>query len=261
MLKRNWIPGGTLAACSLWLGGLPCRAQEEFDPAPTTRRFAVVGADISMQERAEAVPGRRYLDFNGKAADAIRFMAENGFNAGRVGDYYVVSPTASAPDNSPGINERERTFKMAFADNDGLDRQIRIAKRLRASGQKVIFTINFGRGNSNEEIPREWVDLTYAQLITEMEEKTRFEIGQFLDAGIQPEIVIVGNEAQNGMLIQEAGAPIRNVTDDPNSLVASGLSRNYPKFAGVFKAPILTMEWVLRSWHLPRRNAQLVESL
>ena len=233
------------------------RAQaQDFDPAPTSRRFMIAGGCIAQLERFEAIPGRRYLNFLGKPTDPIAFLARNGFNAGRVGDYFIYSLKAPKPDNSGDVNKRERNFQL---DKDGLDRQVRTAKRLKATGQKVVLTLHFGVDgpveNWHEYIPERWKTLTYAEACAEIEKKTRVYVGAYLDAGIQPDIIIIGNESNSGLLYQYLGKDgkmhIRDTKTNPNDTTAGGEIQNYPKFAGFFKAAILSAKALIKKRGLP----------
>lgn len=255
-MKYSLLFAATVALGALWLANSHPTQAQDFNPAPTSRRFMIAGGCIAQLERFESIPGRRYLDFSGKPTDPVAFLARNGFNAGRVGDYFIYSLKAPRPDNSGDVNNRERNFRL---DKDGLDRQVRTAKRLQATGQKVVLTLHFGADgpvdNWHEYVPDAWKDLTYAEVCSEIEKKTRIYLGAFLDAGIQPDIIVVGNESNSGMVYQYLGRDgkmhIRDTKTHPNDSTAGGDIRNYPKFAGFFKAAILSAKATLRKRRLP----------
>ncbi len=86
--------------------------------------------------------------------------------------------------------------------------------------------------------------MTYADVCAQIDANTRAMLDLFLNAGIQPDIIIVENEADSGMLFQYLDANGNMALRDssfsgPYTTVASGHYTCYPKFAGFFKAVIL----------------------
>ena len=229
----------------------PARAQESHPP-PTAHKFPYVGATLGVHDRLGRVPGRKFLDFDGKPMDAVKFLALNGFNAVRVGSVCYGQPLKTASVDNADVDHRELNFGL---DWGGVDRQVDTACRARALGEKVVLTIQFGQdwvpGSWHESIPKDMLGLDYGQTLDKIDATTRVLLDQFLDAGIQPDVVIVENEADSGMLFQYVGADgkmaIRDRPDrDVFSDSATGIYSILPKYVGYFKQEILSAKSELK---------------
>jgi hypothetical protein len=154
------------------------------------------------------------------------------------------------PDNT-NADQRELNYLLDFG---GISEQVNLALRAKAAGMKVIITLQFGQSfltNSwHENIPKAWLSLTYTEMLTQLDTETRRMLTPFMDVGIQPDIIIVENEADSGMLYEvdngSGGQAIRNnLTTDVFSNVATGIYTIWPKCAGYFKRVILSAKAVL----------------
>ncbi|MBA3706503.1 MAG: glycosyl hydrolase 53 family protein, partial [Bacteroidetes bacterium] len=202
---------------------------------------------MGAHDRLEKIPGREFLDFNGNKVDAIKFFAGNGFNAMRVfASYSDPVILTTGPVDNTNADYRERNFQLDFG---GIDTQVILAKRAKAAGMKILVTIQFGQDgpvdNWHEYFPTKWLNLTYQQMLDSIDKYTRVVLKPFLNAGIQPDVIIVENEADSGMLFQYLGTDgkmhIRdNVATDVFSDVATGIYSIWPKSAGFFKRVILS---------------------
>jgi hypothetical protein len=216
------------------------------------RKLDYLGGDLSCLHRIELIPGRTFQDINGTTVDPISHMAGKGFNAIRVfvsSDMPLTNP-AGFPDNT-NADQRELNYLLDFG---GISEQVNLALRAKSAGMKVILTLQFGQSflaNSwHENIPKAWLTLTYNQTLTQLDTETRRMLTPFLDAGIQPDIIIVENEADSGMLYEvdngSGSQAIRNnLTTDVFSDVATGIYTIWPKCAGYFKRVILSAKAVL----------------
>ncbi len=221
-------------------------------PPSAARRFPYVGACLSCEPRLEKMPGRRYLDFQGRPVDPVRFFAANGFNAVRV------EVTNGQSDKTPPIDNRDADHREANYQLDfgGRDAQVAMAGRARALGEHVVLTLQFGQdkpidSNWHEFIPDAWLGLTYRQMLDKIDTGTRQMLRPFLHAKIQPDIIICENEADSGMLFQTVGRDgkmtLRDDSKaDPFSDDATGMYTNWPKCAGYFKREILSAKDELR---------------
>jgi len=145
------------------------------------------------------------------------------------------------------INHREESFDL---DWGGLDWEVRTAVRARSLHQKVVLTIQFGGAkpvadNWYEFIPDNWLGLNYRETLGRIDIETRRLLRPFLQAQVQPDIIIVENEADTGMLYQFIGADGKmQLRDNTNanvfSGVATGMATIWPKCAGYFKQEILS---------------------
>ncbi|BDI28257.1 hypothetical protein CCAX7_003080 [Capsulimonas corticalis] len=243
--KSNWIGG---AAVLLALIALPAAraVAQDFNPAPTTRKFPYVGGDYGWQERFERIPSRQFLDFNGQPTDAVRLMGNCGLNAVRVFVSYGQAFTTPSVDNT-NVNQRERSYGL---DYGGVDLQVDAARRARANGQKVILTITLGQskdvaGNEGQFIPDSWLNDTYTQTLTAIDTAVRQMLDPFLYAGIQPDIIIIGNEDEAGQLFEVVGpnnteAERDQANTNPYDNTATGIYRIWPKCTGYWKQEILS---------------------
>lgn len=251
MNSRSLIGLIGIAAALVVVSQTPSKAQV-YNPTPTTRKFPYVGAALGVHDRLEKVPGRKYLDFHGKPVDAVKFLAANGFNAVRVGAVTYGQPLTTTSLNNTDADHRELNFQL---DWGGIDRQVATARRARALGEKVVLTIQFGQDlgpdSWHEYIPKNMLGLTYTQTLQTIDDTTRLLLDQFLNARIQPDIIICENEAESGMLFQYVGADgkmaIRDRPDkDVFSDSATGIFSILPKYAGYFKQEILSAKSQLK---------------
>ena len=197
-------------------------------------------------------PGRVWLDYAGKPADPVRFLADNGFNAVRVtveyGHPLATDMKAIEAENHGGYDARE---KMYLTNMGGIDLQVALAKSCRNLGMKVVLTIHFGQdkdvaNNWHEFIPDDWLRLDYRQTLEKIDGETRRLIRCFLTSGVQPDIVIVENEADSGMLFQylndRGEMATRHGEEYALNDKATGNFTVWPKCAGYFKRVILSVK-------------------
>ena len=214
---------------------------------PARCQFPWVGATLVTQERLEHIPGRTFLDFNGQPTDAVIFFAANNFNAVRVNVNYGQAMGTTNLDNS-NLNSRESNFTLDFG---GVDFQVDMARRVKATGGKILLMMSLGQNgptnNLHEYIPVAWLNYTYAQTCTAIDSAVRQMLDQFLNAGIQPDIILLENEGDSGMLFQTTNSLGQYVlrddtTTDPMSATATGTYKIWPKCAGYYKQMILSMK-------------------
>ena len=247
-LKLSILPVAAWV-CGCLLSGVPCLAQAH-QAAPSTRKFAYTGAALSTYPRLSRAPGRVFEDFQGRPTLVPRFLAANGFNAVRVLVTYGQPAVTHAVNNSD-YDHREANYQLDFG---GQDWQIALAKEARRQGQKVVLTLQFGQekpalgaDNWHEFIPDAWLGLSYAQTLGKIDAGTRQLLRPFLQAGVQPDILIVENESDSGMLFQTVNAQGRMVVRDTKSIdpfsdSATGNFSNWPKCAGYYKREILSVK-------------------
>lgn len=247
MLTTQKLPRFAFALPALLLfGASACSAQT------TTRKFAYIGAAISVVPRLEAMPGRIYEDFSGRPTDVLTFMRANHFNAWRINAQYSDSPpwTGKLSDDNVSLDgheldDRERNFLLRF---DTPASRLDLARRIKTIGGKIVLTLQFGQDgpvdNWHEYIPKSWMNLTYTQTLAKIDSETRNMLRPYLQASIQPDVIVVENEADSGMLFQYLGSDgkmkIRDTQTNPNDATASGHYQNFPKFASYFKREILS---------------------
>ncbi len=143
-----------------------------------------LGADISALD-APMRSARFHLPSyqeNGKPSDELTILERHGWNAFRLRVF--VSPVRKAPDNS-------------------LENTIPLAKKIKASGAKLLLDIHYSdtwADPQHQEIPVAWRGLSFVQLEQKVEEYSRNTIKALKDAGAMPDWVQVGNEITRGTL-------------------------------------------------------------
>ncbi|MGI4789769.1 MAG: glycosyl hydrolase 53 family protein [Janthinobacterium lividum] len=243
---NSFLPLAALLS-GLLLAGADCPAQaQEYHPVPTARKFPYVGSALSDQPRLARVPGRVYDDFAGKPTNLPAFLASNHFNAVRLLVNVTQPPTAGVDNRD--IDHREANYLLDFGGEDWQVAEARQAKKL---GQRVVLTLQFGQekplgaDNWHEFIPDAWLGLNYVQTLGKIDSGTRRMLLPFLKAGIQPDMLIIENESDSGMLFQTVDThgkmTVRNDrTTDPFSGAATGNFSIWPKCAGYYKREILS---------------------
>ena len=198
--------------------------------------FPYVGGSAETQSRIEAIPGRVFNDFNNKPSDVLSFFAAQKFNCVRVATNYGQEVATGNYDNSGDVTNREENFQL---DWGGIDTQVELAQRAKALNQKVILTIVFP-----DDIPPEMQHITYESSLTLITNSINAQLFPFLDAGIQPDIINVGNEAESGILRSVNGIWRMDASYAWNDSV-TGCYLIWPKCAGYFKQMILACQWAI----------------
>ena len=208
--------------------------------------FAYVGACMSDYPRLELIPGRTFMNFAGQPVDAFNFLATNGFNAIRA---FVTcgDPLVSPPVNNTNVNYREANYLL---DWGGIDWQVNLARQAKARGMHLVLTVQLGQiqddtNNWNGFIPTNWLGYTYPQMLAAVDSAVRQALDPFLAAGIQPDILNLGNEENSGQLFQYAGPNQEDIQRNSpptgtNDLTATGFYSIWAKCAGIWKQEIIS---------------------
>jgi hypothetical protein len=231
----------------------PHAKAQDYNPAPTARKFFIVGSCLSDQPRLSKVPGRTYLDFQGRPVNLPQFLRANGFNAVRL-LVNIMQPDITTGVDNKDIDHRESNYLL---DWGGEDLQVAEARQARTLGQNIILTLQFGQekplgpDNWHEFIPDSWLGLNYGQTLVKIDKGIRKMLLPFLAAGIQPDILIIENESDSGMLFQTVDSNGKMVlrddkTTNPMSDAASGYFADWPKAAGYYKRAILSAKDAIR---------------
>ena len=201
------------------------------------------GADIGTVPRAEAIPGRKFYDFDGTTQkDPVKTLADAGVNALRVvtDRSQCLGPTNFINNGSERGDELD--YKLDFGC---IDTQAKIALRGVDQGMRVVHTINQGF-----TIPKAFESYTYAQMISEVQKEAKRQLQPFLDAEILPDIILFENEGTDGFLfIEESTGRMRGVkaNDESDSTLdrelcgalPTGNMASYPQYSGYLKAEII----------------------
>jgi arabinogalactan endo-1,4-beta-galactosidase len=155
----------------------------------------IVGADISSVQAAEA-RGVRYSD-RGVQKDILAILKDHGFNFVRLRVFN--DPTKPTP--------RDRAYSLAgYCD---LAHTIEMAKRVKAMGMGLLIDFHYSDSwadPAKQFTPSAWADLTFDDLVARMHAWTKDAIEQMRAAGVQPDIVQIGNEITPGLMTDRGGS-------------------------------------------------------
>lgn len=194
------------------------------------------------------MPGRIFTDFsNVNKIDPVEFGASYGMNAVRLATTMGQCLGPSRLDNSPGWPEREKLFTL---DLGCIDLQVRLAQRAKAVDAKVVHAINMG-----SPIPTAWLRYSYPQMLAALAKETSRHIQPFLDAGVQPDVVLFGTEETDGILKTEllpnGYTHERGILDQYTSWetyerelcgqIPTGSTAAWPQLAGYYKQMAATI--------------------
>lgn len=224
-------------------------------PSPDIRESFLVGASVGTLPRLEALPNRQYMDVSGtQVIDAMDFAATAGMNVARVHTSMGMcsGPTLSF-NNSAGWAEREKNYAL---DWGCIDLQVSVAKRAQNRSMKIVHAINMG-----QNLPPAWYNLTYVQVLEQISIEVKRQLQPFLDANIQPDIIILGTEETDGMLYRQVdpvtgqwfnnrGVPQSNKSSDVLrqeliGQIPTGNLASWPQLAGYYKHMVATAKQVI----------------
>lgn len=238
-----------------------CKCTDTISASSNISSWATVaGGDVGTTIRAEAIPGRVYYDFDGVTVkDPFDVMQSAGFNAIRVESMLGQCLGPSPPfDNSGDVLGREKNFQL---DAGCIDIQVNTALLGKARNMKIVLTVNFG-----PDIPTAWYSYSYAQMLQAIDMEVRRQVGPFLQAGVQPDIILLENEGTSGFLFNVVlpdGAvyargsgglsqvPTSQVQQEICGHLPTGLINSYPQLAGYYKQEILSLTSAIQEVGIP----------
>jgi arabinogalactan endo-1,4-beta-galactosidase len=172
---------------------------------------AIVGADISSVQAAEA-RGVKYSD-KGIQKDILEILKDHGFNYVRLRVFN--DPTKATP--------RDRPYSpQGFCD---LPHTIEMAKRVKAAGMRLLIDFHYSDSWADpgkQFTPSAWANLEFDDLVAKMHDWTKDAITQMRDAGVEPDMVQIGNEITPGLMTDRGGS-IRN-WDQLGRLLKAGIA-------------------------------------
>lgn len=149
----------------------------------------MIGADISFLPQFED-RGRRYYD-NGVEKDAIKILAEHGFN-------YIRLRIFVNPENEKGYSPGR-----GFCS---LDYTLQMARRIKDAGMKILLNFHYSdywADPQQQNKPAAWTSLDFESLKDTMKSYTA-EVLRALESQDTPaDMVQVGNEINHGLLWPE----------------------------------------------------------
>ncbi|MGF7137817.1 glycoside hydrolase family 53 protein [Roseimarinus sediminis] len=164
----------------------------EPDVAPPFERTVdiekpVIGADISFVPQEEA-RGKTYSD-QGLEKDVLEILKDHRFNWVRL--RLFVDPDA------------ENGYSRGGEGYCGLEKTLAMAKRVKASGMKFLLDFHYSdtwADPGKQFTPSAWKELHGSALEGKIYSYTNETLQRFIDEGVRPDMVQVGNEINNGML-------------------------------------------------------------
>lgn len=145
----------------------------------------IIGADISWLPLQEG-RGMKFSQ-NDKEKDAVEILKDNHFNWIRL--RLFVDPTAEKGYSKDGYC--------------GLDSTLAMAKRIKASGMKFLLDFHYSdtwADPAKQFTPASWSKIQGSGLEGQVYRYSNETIKRFMDEGVCPDMVQVGNEIDNGML-------------------------------------------------------------
>jgi arabinogalactan endo-1,4-beta-galactosidase len=148
----------------------------------------IIGADISFVPQMEA-RGTTYTD-NGVEKDVVEILKDYRFNWIRL--RLFVDPTAEEGYSKDGFCGLEKTLEMA--------------KRVKEAGMKFLLDFHYSdtwADPGKQFTPAAWVGLSGTALEEKIYNYTKETVERFIEEGVRPEMVQIGNEIHNGILWPE----------------------------------------------------------
>ncbi len=145
-----------------------------------------LGMDFSSLEETEQLGGKFYQD--GVSGDLVEILAKNGVNAARFRLWLDPYSKAGEP------------YGGGTCDSDCV---IRLAKRAKAHGMRFLLDLHYSDfwcDPGRQLPPKAWAGLNETELAEHIYTYTRETLHSLKAAGLQPDMVQVGNEITNGML-------------------------------------------------------------
>lgn len=152
----------------------------------------VIGTDISFVPQEES-RGKKYSD-NGVEKDVLEILKDNKFNWIRL--RLFVDPNAEKGYSKDGFCGLEKTLEMA--------------KRVKAAGMKFLLDFHYSdtwADPGKQFIPASWQKNSGSGLEGQVYKYTNETIKRFINEGVRPDMVQVGNEINNGMLWPQGKLP------------------------------------------------------
>jgi arabinogalactan endo-1,4-beta-galactosidase len=162
---------------------------------PVESQQFIIGADISGVQAAED-RGVQYSD-KSVQKDILTILKDHGFNYIRLRVF--VDPTTATP--------RDRPYSMkGYCD---LPHTIAMAKRVKSMGMGLLIDFHYSDSWADpgkQFTPSAWAELSFDDLVSKMHDWTKDAIAQMRAAGVQPDIVQVGNEISPGLMTDRGGS-------------------------------------------------------
>lgn len=182
-------------------------AAVQVNPIPGLPADFIKGADISVLPAMEKA-GAKYYDVDGTAMDEIAIMQKHGVNWIRVRIW-------NDPKAGPGGGGNADEAKA-----------LQLAQRAKKLGMKVLIDFHysdFWTDPNQQTVPKAWSKYDEPQLVQAVYDYTKKVMTDFERAGVQPDMVQIGNEISHGFLWPLGKWPSVDGGKTLSALLASGL--------------------------------------
>ena len=180
----------------------------------------IVGADISAVPAQEA-RGIKFSD-KGVQKDVLQILKDHGFNYIRLRVF--VQPTNSGGYSAQGYCDLPHTIDMA--------------RRVKAAGMGLLIDFHYSdtwADPGKQTKPLAWRQLPLDQLIQTMHDYTKDAVARLKAAGVEPDMVQIGNEITPGLLLNQLPARRGGNTPQVISDQPEGSTRDWTILASLLK--------------------------
>jgi arabinogalactan endo-1,4-beta-galactosidase len=178
---------------------LSCLAALMLAPAFASADDFIAGADVSMLAEVER-HGGKFSGADGKPGDALQILKDAGVNWVRLRLWHTPVFATDVVENGRVV---ARKGAAVGGGNNGLATTMRLARRAKAMGLKVLLDIHysdFWADPQTQTKPAAWTDLHGAALRAAVREYTANTLAALDAVGAAPDMVQIGNETNAGML-------------------------------------------------------------
>lgn len=157
------------------------------NPVKNLRDDFLMGVDASMVAKIEELGGVYYNE-DGKEQEIFQIMANDGVNAFRVRIW----------------NNPYNMFKEGYGGGDSdIQKAISLSKRAQAVGMKILLDFHysdFWADPDTQDLPVKWASIDNVNdLAKQLYDYTKEAMTEFKNAGLEVDMVQIGNEINNGM--------------------------------------------------------------
>lgn len=156
----------------------------------------ILGADVSSLPELEDY-GVKFIDVDGKEKSLLSLLKDHGFN-------YIRLRTFVEPNNPYGYASSDSCQGKIESYNDK-EHVIKFAKRIKAHGFKLLLDFHYSdtwADPNKQVIPQSWRGISTIDAMSEqVHAYTEDVLTELKLAGVEPDMVQVGNEITPGMLI------------------------------------------------------------
>ncbi len=209
-MKTSILRGLVLSAIAAGTFAFSAQSTEaavQINPINNISSDFIKGADVSMLPEMEKL-GAKFYDTDGTQMDELQIMKNHGVN-------WIRLRIWNNPKEGPG-----------GGGNTDEARALEMTKRAKALGMKVLIDFHYSdwwADPGKQVTPKAWQGHSKDQLVKDVYNYTKKVMQNFQKAGVQPEMIQIGNEVKSGMLWPIGQLPSQDGDKAFSELMASGL--------------------------------------